>query len=61
MSFALYVIGFVIMIVGLALGASYMHVPVHWIVVGVLVMIGVAVASGVSRSRPMKSACSAVI
>jgi predicted signal transduction protein with EAL and GGDEF domain len=51
MSFALYVIGYLILIAGLALGAFYLHVPARWIAVGVLVLIGVGVASGVARTR----------
>jgi predicted signal transduction protein with EAL and GGDEF domain len=51
MSFALYVIGYLILIAGLALSAFYLHVPARWIAVGVLVLIGVGVASGVARTR----------
>jgi len=51
MSFALYVIGFLIVIAGVALGAYYMHVPAHWIAVVVLVLAGMGVATGVSHTR----------
>jgi hypothetical protein len=51
MSFALYVLGFLIVICGVALGAHYMHVPSHWIVVMVLVLAGMGVATGVSHTR----------
>ena len=51
MSFGLYVLGYVIIIIGLALGAYYLHVPPHWVAVGVLVLIGIGVASGVARTR----------
>ena len=51
MSFALYVIGYLILIAGLALGAYYLHVPSHWVLVGVLVLIGIGIASGVARTR----------
>jgi len=51
MSFALYVVGFVIFIVGVALGAHYLHVPTHWIAVMVLVLAGMGVARGVSHTR----------
>lgn len=50
-SFGLYIIGYAILIIGLALGAYYLHVPAHWVAVGVLVLIGAGVASGVSRTR----------
>ena len=51
MSYALYILGFAICIIGLALGAHYMHVPTHWIVVIVLIFAGMGVARGVSRTR----------
>jgi len=50
-SFALYVLGYLIVIVGVALGAHYMHVPAHWIAVLVLILGGMGVASGVSHTR----------
>ena len=37
MSFAIYIIGYLILIGGLAYGATLMHVPRHWIVVGAVV------------------------
>jgi hypothetical protein len=55
MSFAIYVVGFVIMIVGLALGGYYLHVPAHWIVVGIVVMAGVGILSGVAKTRQRDS------
>ena len=40
MSFGIYLTGFVVVIAGLIYGASLMHVPTHWIVVGGLVLVG---------------------
>jgi hypothetical protein len=51
MSFGLYAIGFAIMLAGLIYGASLMHVPAHWIVVGAVVMLGVGILSGVKATR----------
>jgi predicted signal transduction protein with EAL and GGDEF domain len=51
MSFALYVIGFVIMVAGLAMGAHYMHVSPRWIGVGVTVLVGFGIFSAVSATR----------
>ncbi len=51
MSFGLYIVGYVILILGLALGAYYMHVPAHWVAVGALVLIGIGIASGVAKTR----------
>jgi hypothetical protein len=51
MSFGLYLVGFLVLIVGLAIGASLLHVATHWIVVGVIVMIGLAVLKGATKTR----------
>jgi hypothetical protein len=51
MSFGLYILGFTILIVGLAMGAHYAHMPAHWIVVGVIVMVGIGIVKGVSSAR----------
>ncbi len=51
MSFALYVVGFLIMIVGLAVGAAMLHMPANWIGVGVVVLLGLGILTGVARTR----------
>ena len=51
MSFALYVLGFLILIVGLVMGAQMLHVPPRWIGVGVVVLVGLGVLTGVTRTR----------
>jgi hypothetical protein len=50
-SFGIYLIGYVILIVGLALGAHLLHVPANWIGIGVLVMIGIGIITGVTSTR----------
>ena len=50
-SFGIYIIGFVILIVGLALAANMLGVPTVWIGIGVIVLIGIAVLTGVSKTR----------
>jgi len=50
-SLAIYIVGFVILICGLAYGASLAGLAPQWIAVGVLVLVGIAVASGVTRTR----------
>jgi hypothetical protein len=50
-SFALYVVGFLILIGGLAYGASLAGLATQWIVVGCLVLLGLGVAMGVTRTR----------
>lgn len=51
MSFGLYAIGFVIVIGGLIYGATLMHVPTHWIVVGAVVLLGLGILTGVQATR----------
>ncbi len=51
MSFGLYVIGFLIVIGGLVYGAVMLHLPVRWIVVGAVVLLGVAILTGVKATR----------
>lgn len=50
-SFGIYLIGYIILIIGLALAANMMGAPPIWIGIGVIVLIGVGVLSGVSRTR----------
>lgn len=51
MSFGLYLLGFVILITGLAIGAHLMHMPPRWIGVGVIVLVGFGLLSAVSHTR----------
>ena len=56
MSFGIYLAGFVVVIAGLIYGASLMHVPTHWIVVGALVLVGLGILTGVKATRQKDSA-----
>jgi hypothetical protein len=56
MSFGIYLTGILIVIGGLVYGASLMHVPMHWIVVGGLVLVGVGIPTGVKATRQKDSA-----
>ncbi|MEO8593937.1 MAG: hypothetical protein ABI759_11500 [Candidatus Solibacter sp.] len=51
MSFGLYLIGFLVLICGLIYGATLMHMPSHWIVVGTLVVVGLGIVTGVKNTR----------
>jgi len=51
MSFGLYLVGFIILIVGLAFGAYLMHVPPRWIGVGVICLVGIGILTGVTTTR----------
>ena len=51
-SFSTYLIGFVILIVGLAIAAYLLGAPPLWIAVGVISMIGIGVLMATSRTKP---------
>lgn len=51
MSFGIYLVGFIVMIIGIATGAYLMHVPAQWIGFGVLVMVGLGILLGVTTTR----------
>lgn len=51
MSLAIYLIGYAVLIIGLGIGANMMHVPPRWIGVGVVVLIGLGILSGVAKTR----------
>lgn len=51
MSYVLYVVGYVIVIGGLIYGAVLLHLPTQWIVVGSVVLLGIAVLTGVKATR----------
>lgn len=55
MSFGLYAAGFAIMIAGLAYAAHLVHIPLQWIAVGAVIMIGVGILSGVKATRQRDS------
>lgn len=50
-SFSTYLIGFIVLIIGLAVAAYLLGVPQLWIGVGVIVMIGIAILTGTSRTK----------
>jgi hypothetical protein len=50
-SFALYIVGYIIFIGGLAYGAWLMHIPQVWIGIGVACLIGLAIAHGAVTTR----------
>lgn len=51
-SFSTYLLGFIVLILGLALAAWLLNVPPLWIVVGVIVMIGIGILTATSRTKP---------
>lgn len=50
-SFGTYLIGFIILIVGLAIAAYLLSAPPMWIAVGVIVMIGIGVLMATTRGK----------
>src|SRR5688572_9087781 len=55
MSFALYLLGFSFVIIGIAYGAHMANIPTHWIAVVVIALVGVGIMMGVSRTRMRRS------
>lgn len=51
MSFGIYMLGYIILVAGLATGAFMMKIAPQWIGVGVLIMIGLGILLGVTSTR----------
>jgi len=51
MSFGIYLAGFLILIGGLIYGAVILHMAPHWIAVGAIVLVGLAILKGVQATR----------
>ena len=51
MSFGIYIIGFLILIGGLIYAAVILHISTQWIVVGAIVLLGLAILKGVKATR----------
>jgi uncharacterized membrane protein YiaA len=50
-AFTTYLVGYFVVIVGLAIGAYLLNVPTMWIAVGVIVLIGLGILTATSRTR----------
>lgn len=50
-AFSTYLVGFLVVIIGLAVGAYLLNVPTTWIVVGVIVLVGLGILTATSRTR----------
>jgi hypothetical protein len=55
-SFVIYIVGFLIVIGGLIYGATIVHLPLHWIVVGAVVLLGAGILTGVKATRQKDAA-----
>lgn len=51
MSFVIYIIGVAIFMGGMIYGAVLLNIPSQWIIVGSLVVLGLAVLTGVKVTR----------
>ncbi len=51
-SFTTYLIGFIILIVGLAFAAYLLNVPGTWIGVGIIVLLGIGILMATNRTKP---------
>jgi hypothetical protein len=51
-SFATYLIGFFIFVIGLAVAAYLLHVPDQWIGVGALILVGLGILMATQRTKP---------
>jgi positive regulator of sigma E activity len=51
-SFSTYLIGFIILIVGLAIAAILLGVSTTWVTVGAIVAIGIGIVSATTRTKP---------
>ncbi len=51
MSFGIYLVGFVILIGGVAWGLSVAGVPTLYIAIACVIMVGIGIISGVGRTR----------
>lgn len=50
--FSLSFIGWVILIIALAIAAYMLHAPVVWIGIGALALVGIGVIVSVAKSKP---------
>lgn len=51
-SFSIYITGFIVLIIGLAIGAYLLNAPPTWIGVGVIVLLGIGILSATRHTKP---------
>lgn len=51
-SFSTYLIGYIVLIVGLTIAAFLLGAPPVWIVVGAIVLIGLGIVMATTRTKP---------
>jgi len=50
-SFGTYLLGFFILIIGLAVAAYLLNVPTMWILVGVIILVGIGILMATQRTK----------
>lgn len=50
-SFATYLLGFIVLVIGLSIAAYLLNVPPLWIVVGAIVLIGIGILMATTRGK----------
>lgn len=50
-SFQTYLLGFILLVVGVAVGAYLLGAPTTWIGVGVVILLGVGIMAATSRTK----------
>ena len=50
-AFGTYLIGFIVLILGLGIAAFLLNVPTLWIAVGVIVLVGIGILMATSRTK----------
>jgi hypothetical protein len=51
-SFATFLIGYIVLVIGLVIAATLLGVPTTWIAVGAIVLIGIGIISATNRTKP---------
>ena len=52
MSFGIYMLGFVILLVGVAWGLITAGVPQVWVIIACIIMLGLGIMTAVTRTKP---------
>lgn len=51
-SFQTYLLGYIILVIGLAIGAYLLGLPTIWIAVATIVLIGIGIIAATGRTKP---------
>ena len=51
-SFQTYLLGFIVLVIGLSIAAFLLGAPPMWIGVGVVILLGIGIISATNRTKP---------